>query len=161
MPCRLCGTDRYRKQYGPIVKLTHGNKFNWNLHQNIKLFFEENLFQNVVCKVTAIWSWSECINQLMPSSTFNDVLLTYCVMLISRLVQKEHNPWFAARCIILNQWSSTLGEWTMISHRSYTSVSFALSCFTGSHPHWSKERAEVWCLIKPLGCMKTGIYLKI
>ena len=37
-----------------IVNWTLGNKLQRNLNQNMKLFIEENTFENVVCKILAI-----------------------------------------------------------------------------------------------------------
>ena len=40
-----------------IVNRTHGKKHQRYLNQNIKAFCHENIFENVICKSSAIWSF--------------------------------------------------------------------------------------------------------
>ena len=39
-----------------IVNCTLRNKLQWNLIRNLNIFIEENVFENVVCKMAAILS---------------------------------------------------------------------------------------------------------
>ena len=55
--------SHFLNQYWLIVNWTHWNKFQWNLHQNIKTYF-----QNVVHRMTPILSRSHCLNN---SSIYN------------------------------------------------------------------------------------------
>ena len=43
-----------------IVNWTTGNKLQWNLNQNITIFIQVNVFQNVVRKMSAILSRAQC-----------------------------------------------------------------------------------------------------
>ena len=52
----------YLKQWWNIVNLTLGNKFQWNLNRNSFIFTQENAFENVVWKMTAILSlWFQSV----------------------------------------------------------------------------------------------------
>ena len=44
-----------------IVKCAIGNIFRWNLNQNTTIFLQENQFENVVCKTTAILPRPQCV----------------------------------------------------------------------------------------------------
>ena len=52
-----------------IANLPHGNRLQWNLNRNTNIFFHENAFQNVVCRMAAILfrplSWSLMILALV------------------------------------------------------------------------------------------------
>ena len=41
-----------------------GNKFQWNLNQDLYIFIQENAFDCVVCEMTAILSRPECVKCL-------------------------------------------------------------------------------------------------
>ena len=38
------------------------NKLQWNLNRNMRIFNQENAFENVVSQLAAIWSWPQCVN---------------------------------------------------------------------------------------------------
>ena len=44
-----------------IVNWTFRNKLQWNLNRNSNIFIQENVFENVVWKITAILSWPQCV----------------------------------------------------------------------------------------------------
>ena len=45
-----------------IVNWTFRNKFQWHFNQNFKFFIEENAFENVVCKMAAIFARPQSVN---------------------------------------------------------------------------------------------------
>ena len=53
--------SHYLNQCWIIVKWTLANKFQWNLSQNTTFFIQENLIENVVCKVASILSQPLCV----------------------------------------------------------------------------------------------------
>ena len=60
MTCRLKGNKPSSKH----MYIAHGSietKLWWNSNQNRTIFIEENEFENVVCKMTVILSWSQCV----------------------------------------------------------------------------------------------------
>ena len=61
----------------PILNRTLWNKPQWNLNQNIQLFFQQNAFENVVCKMSAILFQSLCVKEVVPK------------LLITRLLPDE------------------------------------------------------------------------
>ena len=52
----------YLNQCWNIVNWALGNKFQWNFNQNTTFFIEENGFEYVVWKLTAILSRPQCVN---------------------------------------------------------------------------------------------------
>ena len=60
MACRLVGAKPLSNQCLNIVNWTHGNKLQRNFNRNSNIFFQENAFENVVWKITAILSRSQC-----------------------------------------------------------------------------------------------------
>ena len=48
--------SHYQHQCCKIANWTFGNKLQWNLNSNIKLFIHENVFETVICKIAAILS---------------------------------------------------------------------------------------------------------
>ena len=55
-------TSHYLNQYWLFVYWTLGNKFQWILNRNTKVFIHENAFKNVVCKMAAILSRGRWVN---------------------------------------------------------------------------------------------------
>ena len=47
------------------VNWTLGNKLQWNLNQNSKIFIHENAFACIICKMSAILSQSQWVNDLL------------------------------------------------------------------------------------------------
>ena len=58
----ITGSDNYLNQCLSIVNWTLGNKLQWNVNRNSNIFVQENAFENVVCEMTSILSWPECVN---------------------------------------------------------------------------------------------------
>ena len=54
--------SNYLKQWWIIVNWTHGNKLRWICNRNSNIFIEENAFENVVCKMSAILCRCQCVN---------------------------------------------------------------------------------------------------
>ena len=48
--------SHYLNQCWNIVNWILGNKFQWNFHWNRYIFFQENVFENIVCKMASISS---------------------------------------------------------------------------------------------------------
>ena len=53
----------YLKQCRNIVNWILRNKLKWNLNQNSYIFIQENAFENVFCKMTAILYQPQCVNK--------------------------------------------------------------------------------------------------
>ena len=62
MACRLPAPSHYLNQCWNIVNWTPRNKLCWNFNWNSYIFIQENPFENVVWKMTAILSRSQCVN---------------------------------------------------------------------------------------------------
>ena len=54
--------SHYLNQCCHIVNYTIRNMFQWNFHQNSKVFIHENALENVVCEMAAILSLFQCVN---------------------------------------------------------------------------------------------------
>ena len=52
----------YLNQYWNIVNLNIKNKIPWNIDRNWNIYIQENAFENVVWKIAAFLSRSECVN---------------------------------------------------------------------------------------------------
>ena len=50
---------------GLLLIKTLGDKFLWNLNQNTRISIDKNAFENVICKMSAIFCWSQCVNSLV------------------------------------------------------------------------------------------------
>ena len=53
-------------QWCNIVNWSLGNKLQWNLDGNLYIFIQENAFENVVWKMSAILSWPQCVKDQVP-----------------------------------------------------------------------------------------------
>ena len=53
--------SHYQNQCWDIVNWNLRNKFQWNHKQNSNIFIQENAFENVVWKMTAMLSWPQCV----------------------------------------------------------------------------------------------------
>ena len=56
--------SHYLKQYWNNVNWTTRNKFQWNFNQNTTIFIKENAFENVVCKVSTIFTRPQCLKTI-------------------------------------------------------------------------------------------------
>ena len=61
MWCHL--TSNYLNQCWPIVNLSLRNIFQWKSNKNTIIFLQENDFENVVCKMSAISIRSHCVGK--------------------------------------------------------------------------------------------------
>ena len=61
----LCGanqaTSHYLNQCWNIVNMTLRNKSQWNINRDSHIFIQENAFENVICKMSAIVSRPHCV----------------------------------------------------------------------------------------------------
>ena len=55
-------SSHYLNQCWNILNWSFGNKLQWNLNQNLHIFIQENLFENVIWEMTAILSWPQWVN---------------------------------------------------------------------------------------------------
>ena len=53
--------NHYLNQWWNIVNWTLRNKLQWNFNRNSNIFIEENTFENVVCEMSAILPWPQCV----------------------------------------------------------------------------------------------------
>ena len=61
MDCHLFGT---KPLYEPMIFINYTikKKIQWNFFQNTTIFIQENLFENIICKMLAILSQSlQCV----------------------------------------------------------------------------------------------------
>ena len=56
-----CELDHWEQK---SVKWTIGNKNQWNLNRNSNIFIQENAFENIVWKMTAILSRPKCVKKI-------------------------------------------------------------------------------------------------
>ena len=56
MACRLVGAKSLSKPMLEYCWLdpSVGNKLQWNLYRNLHIFIQENVFENVICKMVPI-----------------------------------------------------------------------------------------------------------
>ena len=57
--CSLCCTKPYLNQWWLIINYTLSNKLQRNLNQTKKTLFQENPFENIICKMAANFSWHQ------------------------------------------------------------------------------------------------------
>ena len=60
--------NHYPNQRWNIANWTLGNKLPWNLNENSNIFIQENAFENVVWKMSAILSRAQCVKTCGPWS---------------------------------------------------------------------------------------------
>ena len=53
--------SHYLNQCWNIVNFNLRNKLQWNINRNSYIFIQENAFENVVCKISAIMSQPQCV----------------------------------------------------------------------------------------------------
>ena len=63
MACRLFGPKPLSQPMLDLCQLDRGNKLQWNLNENSKLFIHENAFENSICEMAAILSRGRWVNQ--------------------------------------------------------------------------------------------------
>ena len=109
-------TSHYLNQCWNIVNLNLRNKFQWNLNRYSYIFIQENGFENVVWKMSAILSLPQCVKntthlgkmmsnvQIILSVNWPkaaDFFLTINIMFIQMtMVLLDHCPW--AQYILCN-----------------------------------------------------------
>ena len=97
--------SHYLNQCWDVVNWTLRNKLQWNFHRNSYLFIQENAFENVVWKMTAIFSRPQCVNSLWPSNA------TWCC---------RSGPITCMRIESLTHWGR--GEMDVISQTIFSSA---------------------------------------
>ena len=125
------------------------NKLQWNLNRNTYIFIQENTFENVIWKTTAILSRPECVN----------------VTLYSKLpwLQRASNVAKAFMGLHLNVYFLILTHWGRVTHICVSKLTI-IGSDTGLLPGWCQ--AIIWTnagilLIKPCGTNFDGILIKI
>ena len=84
MACHLAGAKVFSEPMWNIVNQTIRDKCRWNVDQNLNIFIQENAFENVIWKMAALLSRSQCINEFdhfdIPEHIFfsNLFKITYC-----------------------------------------------------------------------------------
>ena len=58
----MSAQSHYQNQGWGIIIWTPRNKFQWHLNRNSYIFIQENEFENIVWKMTVIWSRPQCVN---------------------------------------------------------------------------------------------------
>ena len=64
MACHLFGTKPLSKPMLGYCHLNLRNKLQWNFNQNTKLLINEIAFENIVCKMTTIFSRGRWVNEI-------------------------------------------------------------------------------------------------
>ena len=62
MACRLAGAKPLSEPMLEYCWLEPWRQIQWNLHQNLYIFIQENAFENVVGKMAAMLSRPQCVN---------------------------------------------------------------------------------------------------
>ena len=73
--------SHYLNQWWRIVNRSFRNKLQWNSNQNIKLFIDENAFENVICKRAAILSrerWVKPVGNMELMILINTLFFIAC-----------------------------------------------------------------------------------
>ena len=65
----------YLNQCWLIVSWSLGNDIQWNFNQKFNIFIPENVFENVICKMMAILSRPQCVDDINYSFVFYTILL--------------------------------------------------------------------------------------
>ena len=98
--------SHYLVQCWIIVNWTLGNKFYWNLNENGQFEFqwmkEFNEFRNVVCKMKAIFSWPQGVDD-------GDKLSPACPVVWCR----DHFVYAPSQCSIISHWLGAYTEWSL------------------------------------------------
>ena len=63
MACRLEGAKPLSEPCWIIINWTLRNKLQWNFNRNSYIFIQENVFENVVCKMPSISSRPQCVKR--------------------------------------------------------------------------------------------------
>ena len=82
--------SHYLNQCWTIVNWTLGNKLQWNLNRNSYIFIQENVFENVVWKIAAIFSQPWCVNSVPPGRS--DLILQIDTMSTSSEIVLRSMP---------------------------------------------------------------------
>ena len=61
--------DHYPKQCWLLVNWIIWKNFQWNFNWITSFFFQENVFENVICKMLTIFFWPQCVNAPRKSTT--------------------------------------------------------------------------------------------
>ena len=65
--------SHYLNQCWNILNWIHRNKFHWKLNRNLYIFIQENAFENVVWKMSAILSRPQCVNSVHAKSFLGSI----------------------------------------------------------------------------------------
>ena len=87
--------SHYLIQWWRIASGTHRSNFQWNLDEDVINFIQENVFENVICKLSTILFWPPCINGCgdylhlhIPLKYVHSSMLCFCFGSI--IVLEEH-----------------------------------------------------------------------
>ena len=62
--------SHYLNQCWHIDHWSPGNIFQWNWNKNTIISIQENVFETVICEMSAILSQPQCVNSTPPSATY-------------------------------------------------------------------------------------------
>ena len=126
MACRLSGAKPLSKpMLAYYINWTIGNKLQWNLNWNLHVFIQENGYENVVRKYSAILSRPQCVNFISNkyTATTQAHLETFRNMSLLISISQRH-------------WTCRIGVWRRIDLLAL--VNWVI---TGS----SNGLTPVWC----------------
>ena len=66
MACRMIGAKQLSEPMLEYCQLDHKDNLQWNCKWKSYIFIQENTFENVVCKISAIWPRLQYINTTRP-----------------------------------------------------------------------------------------------
>ena len=112
------------------VNWTPGNQFLWNLKHNIQNTSKENVFENVICKMSAILFRTQYIKPSVTAETRTFQARSLSWLLTSCRADSRH---------VLSQWETSLQS-NSLSHWLGPNLESALSCRLSSRDH-----LQLWC----------------
>ena len=143
-----------------IVNLTLRNKLQWNLHRNLYIFIQKNVFENVIWKMSAILSRPECVNYalclfhamfcfVLAATAITDFLQDYITgSKISMWRSHLHMHSVKENIAILFKFSLNFILKGSIYFPNISIVSGNVSClfFSKQTINWAKNDPLHWCI---------------
>ena len=122
MARRLVGAKPLSEPLLGYSQLDPKDKIQWNISRNLKIFIQENAFENVIWKMAAILFWPHVLNQLSLNffpGTLLAAMMTWhhlckCVSGLSTVKKSPVKPITSIHFHIFTQISAILRGHTMV-----------------------------------------------
>ena len=127
----------YLNQCWNIVNWTIGNKLQWNFNRYSNIFIQENAFENVVCKMVAIFSRPQCVNHIsvmkmrrcVPGETiFTRYPYSRNTAIFYKTILFHHNTTYGI-AIVFNQTFKRIRNIVQNMHLSFQHRDLTMRCF--------------------------------